>query len=120
VQQQGDRHLLLLADGLGHGPLAAEASLAAVRIFQENSHYSPPGIMAALHTALRSTRGAAVAIADITLNEQTVCYTGVGNIASALITTQRSVSMVSHNGTVGMRCEKFSLTPIPGCQVGYW
>lgn len=101
-----DRHLILVADGLGHGPLAAQASLEAVRIFRTQSHGHPPEILETAHTALRSTRGAAIAIAEIDLHQQTVAYAGIGNIAGCLCTAEQSISMVSHNGTVGHELRK--------------
>lgn len=106
VQGQGERHQLLVADGLGHGPQAAAASLAAVHTFQEQEQQSPPQILEGAHAALRSTRGAAVAIAELDLENQTVCYAGVGNIAGAIVQANRSTSLVSYNGTVGHELRK--------------
>nr|WP_290225301.1 SpoIIE family protein phosphatase [Trichocoleus desertorum] len=109
-QMVGDRQLLMIADGLGHGPLAAQASLEAVKIFQEQAQQDSAAILTAMHGALRSTRGAAVAIAAVNLQEQTVQYVGVGNIAGRLLdpesANERSTSMVSHNGTVGFEMRK--------------
>lgn len=101
-----DRCLVLVADGLGHGALAAQASLEAVQVFQEQSHCPPADILATAHQALRNTRGAAIAIAEINPRQQTVTYAGIGNIASCLCTAQQSTSMVSHNGTVGHELRK--------------
>lgn len=103
-----DRYLLMVADGLGHGPQAAEASLAAVRILQENGHRPPPEILAAAHASLRSTRGAAVAITELNLQTEAVCYAGVGNISGCLVSGDRSTSMVSYNGTVGHEVRKIN------------
>ncbi|MBL1178294.1 ATP-binding SpoIIE family protein phosphatase [Pantanalinema sp. GBBB05] len=100
------RYLILVADGLGHGTLAAHASLEAVRVFQEQSHCPPADILATAHQALRSTRGAAIAIAAIDIDQQTVVYAGIGNIAGCLCTAEQSTSMVSHNGTIGHELRK--------------
>lgn len=116
-QTIGDRQLLMIADGLGHGPLAAQASLEAVRIFQEQAQHDPAEIMKAMHEVLRSTRGAAVAIAEVNLQQQTVQYVGVGNIAGSLLETEatheRSTNMVSHNGTVGFEMRKVQTFSYP-------
>lgn len=106
IQSLDDRELLMVADGLGHGPQAAEASLAAVQIFQENDQYHPPEILATTHAALRSTRGAAIAIAELNLQTGAVCYAGVGNISGCLVSGDRSNSMVSYNGTIGHEVRK--------------
>ena len=112
IDRCGDRTLLLVADGLGHGPLAAEASLEAVRIFRENVCQSPKEIIEAAHAALRSTRGAAMAIAEVNFEKQAVRFAGVGNISASVLSPNqeiglaRSYSMVSHNGTVGHEVRK--------------
>lgn len=104
--QSSGRSLLLVADGLGHGPLAAQASLEAVRIFRENVRLSPKQIVEAAHAALRSTRGAAMAIAEVDFERLAVRFAGIGNIAATILSPQGSYSMVSHNGTVGHEVRK--------------
>ena len=106
TEQQADRSLLLVADGLGHGSLAAQASLEAVRIFRENVSLSPKEIVEAAHAALRSTRGAAMAVAEVNFEQQSVRFAGVGNIAGTVFSPEGSYSMVSHNGTVGHEVRK--------------
>jgi anti-sigma regulatory factor (Ser/Thr protein kinase) len=94
------RHLVVVADGLGHGELAAEASYQAIRVAKKHYQCSPQEILELMHGELRSTRGAAVAIAQVDFNQQVVCFAGVGNIAGSIITSE-SRSMVSYNGIVG-------------------
>jgi anti-sigma regulatory factor (Ser/Thr protein kinase) len=106
VEHQGDRHLILMADGLGSGTLAAEASREAVKIFRANAQLNPKAILEKAHTALRSTRGAAVAIAEINFTSQTVRFAGVGNVAGVIINSAERRSMVSYNGTIGHQVRK--------------
>lgn len=101
-----NRHLLLVADGLGHGPQAAQASLTAVNALWESAENTPSEIIQAAHKALRSTRGAAVAIADLDLERQQLTYTGVGNIAGCIFNQGHSSSMISHHGTLGHEVRK--------------
>jgi anti-sigma regulatory factor (Ser/Thr protein kinase) len=54
---------LLVADGLGHGPEAAEAAVEAVRLFQRFNGHRPPVLLDYIHGGLRATRGAAVSVA---------------------------------------------------------
>ncbi len=75
---------LMVVDGLGHGLLAAEASAAAVRVFLKQSALEPDALIQAIHSALRSTRGAAVAVARIDAARGVLRYAGVGNIAAVL------------------------------------
>lgn len=97
---------LLVADGLGHGPLASEAAMQAARLFRTTRSRTLPDLLAAIHDALRSTRGAAVAIADIDLGKQVVKFAGVGNIAGAVVSAAGTKNMVSLNGTAGVEMRK--------------
>lgn len=100
------RGLLLVADGLGHGPAAASASSEAVRIFQKQPHRSPHTIIEAAHAALKSTRGAALAIAEIDFEQASVRFAGIGNIAASISSFTEHHNLVSHNGTVGHEVRK--------------
>ncbi|WP_017653294.1 ATP-binding SpoIIE family protein phosphatase [Fortiea contorta] len=100
------RSLLLVADGLGHGPAAASAALAAVKIFQEDDHRSPGAIIEAAHAALRSTRGAVLAIAEIDFEQECLRFAGIGNIAASMISFTEDQSLLSYNGTVGHEIRK--------------
>ncbi|NMG06022.1 ATP-binding SpoIIE family protein phosphatase [Brasilonema sp. UFV-L1] len=101
-----ERCLILVADGLGHGSLAAQASTEAVRVFHEHIHHTPREIMEAAHKALRSTRGAAVGIAEINFADQSVRFAGVGNIAGIILCDTKRQNLVSYNGTVGCEVRK--------------
>lgn len=118
VYQSSARSLILVADGLGHGPGAAEASLKAVSIFQENTNLSPKQIIELAHPALRSTRGAAMAIAEIDFEQQTLRFAGVGNISGVIVTETDSRSMVSYNGTVGHQVFKLQEFTYPWSKAG--
>jgi anti-sigma regulatory factor (Ser/Thr protein kinase) len=97
---------LLVADGLGHGSSAAAAVDEAVRIFQEQTSFQPEHVLAVLHAGLRSTRGAAAAVALIDGNRREIRYAGVGNISASVLTGNGSRSLVSHNGTLGLQMRK--------------
>lgn len=92
---------ILLADGLGHGPLAAAASQEAVRLFETHSDTAPAVVLSTLHAGLRPTRGAAVAAASIDPVARRVTYGGIGNIAGFITDSGGVRRMVSHSGTAG-------------------
>ena len=100
--QREGRCTVLVADGLGHGILAAEASEAALNVFRLRGAARPAEFMALAHTALRPTRGAAAALAEIDPARGTIRYAGVGNIAGRVVTGETTRSMISHNGTLGL------------------
>jgi hypothetical protein len=100
VERQG-RTLVALVDGLGHGPDAALASAAATRVVASRPDASPTVLIEAMHGALRSTRGAAVAIADVQPSRGTLTFVGVGNVAATIHSRSGPRSLASNNGTVG-------------------
>jgi anti-sigma regulatory factor (Ser/Thr protein kinase) len=95
------RSIYIVADGLGHGPSAAEASAEAIRIFAESAHLPPARILEDAHGALAKTRGAAVSIAEIDHTKGLLNYAGVGNVAGAILQGSKTRSMISMNGTLG-------------------
>ena len=101
ISEQPERSLILLVDGLGHGEFAAQAAREAVRVFEENLQRSPAQIIQAAHGPLRSTRGAAMAVAEINYKEGVLRYAGLGNIAGTVASGGATRSLVSHNGTAG-------------------
>jgi anti-sigma regulatory factor (Ser/Thr protein kinase) len=107
VQEDSQRTLLMIVDGLGHGPLAAEAARTAVRAFRNNASLGTADILQTIHAALRSTRGAAVAVAAVDFDAQEVRFAGAGNIAGTVLVNGGSRSLVSHNGIVGHEVRKF-------------
>jgi anti-sigma regulatory factor (Ser/Thr protein kinase) len=94
---------IFVADGLGHGPLAASASQAAVAVFSARPFDAPSLMMQNCHRALSGTRGAVAACALLHCGEARLDYAGVGNIAGMVVTRESSRGMVSHNGTLGVQ-----------------
>jgi anti-sigma regulatory factor (Ser/Thr protein kinase) len=92
---------LMVVDGLGHGPLAAEAAHVAGMVFAQHHERALPEILDRIHGALRSTRGAAVSVARLDLGRSRVHFAGIGNVAGTLIAGPVVRKMVSHNGTAG-------------------
>lgn len=97
-----DRTLAVVVDGLGHGPEAAEASSAAIRVVRASPEASPAELVNLAHGALRATRGAAMAVAALDHDRGSVTFAGIGNISASLHGIDgASRSLASHNGTVG-------------------
>jgi anti-sigma regulatory factor (Ser/Thr protein kinase) len=63
IDQSGTTTTLFVADGLGHGPGAAEAAVEAVRLFRHFRGHQVSTLLEYLNGGLRATRGAAVSIA---------------------------------------------------------
>ncbi|GAA2586484.1 SpoIIE family protein phosphatase [Streptomyces roseoviolaceus] len=97
----GDRVTLLLADGLGHGPKAAEASGAAVAELRGVADLPPAEILRHLGRTLRPTRGAAVSVAQLDVPSGQLSFAGVGNVGGRLRTDGTWKPLLSHPGIVG-------------------
>jgi anti-sigma regulatory factor (Ser/Thr protein kinase) len=94
---------ILVADGLGHGPLAATAARTAAAAFDKQPFDPPAESMKHLHQALSGGRGAAAACAVIDAAGSKLTYSGVGNISGSVVSAERSRGMVSHNGILGVQ-----------------
>ena len=104
---EADRQFaVIVADGLGHGPLAAEPAEAAARVFRTNPFVRPAATIEAAHRSLSGSRGAAVAVTHVSLNAKSLDYAGIGNIAGAILGAGTSQGLISHNGTVGLQFRK--------------
>ena len=101
AKHQGDDLSVLVADGLGHGPLAADAARAAIRAYDLGNGRADAETIQRLHQALRPTRGAAASIMVLpkVLNE--VAFIGVGNVFGVVSSALETRRMTNFNGTLG-------------------
>ncbi|WP_432159860.1 ATP-binding SpoIIE family protein phosphatase [Streptomyces sp. NRRL F-5630] len=93
--------LVMMCDGLGHGPLAARAGELAVEAFLSSTAREPDEVLRVLHGALRGGRGAAVGVAKLDLATRRVRFCGAGNISAYVIGEGRRRSLGSAPGIVG-------------------
>lgn len=106
VKERGDGLICLVADGLGHGALASEASRKAINLFDQSYERAPGDILHLLHAGLHQTRGAAVAVVLIDRKAGLVRVASVGNISGVIFNAQGTQRLMSHNGTVGHTVRK--------------
>lgn len=100
------RAMLAVIDGLGHGPLAAEAAEAAVRCLEAMSlEVRVLEAFQAVHQALRETRGAVGTLCIVNGQRMEAC--AVGNVT--LATNNLSVPLVMSAGVLGRQVQKFRL-----------
>lgn len=92
---------LLVADGLGHGFEASEASERAVTCFRATAGHTVRDRIRLIHEALLPTRGAAIALAHVDFAAARVTYGGLGNISGVIARPGESRSLVSLHGTAG-------------------
>ena len=105
TSEDGDGKLsLMLADGLGHGPLASDAAEAAGAAFDAEPFAAPRAVIETAHGRMHGTRGGAVAVARV--DGGALRYAGVGNISGSVVSPSGSQGLVSHNGTAGVQVRK--------------
>ena len=109
---------VMVADGLGHGPEAAIAAQLAGAAFEGEAFAPPEQFYRSLHRSLNGSRGAALARAVIGASGD-IQYSGIGNIAGSLVSSERSRGLASQNGTVGVQIRNHFLAfahvmPAPG------
>ena len=106
VSSIGNVRTLLVADGLGHGPEAAEASVQAVRLFHRYNGHTVLNLIDYVHGGLRATRGAAVSIARFDPAAKQIAFSGIGNVAGIIVASGQTKRMVSMAGTAGYSARK--------------
>ena len=118
VWSAGELTSVFVSDGLGHGRDAAAASAVAVAAFLRNAERSADDVMAAVHDALRATRGAAIALGELDWRRGVLHFCGLGNISAVISRAegkdQHLVSLAGIAGHVARRLQKFTYPWQPG------
>lgn len=107
IHHHADGALALMADGLGHGVQAGEASGAAIAAVGTQSKKNLSELLETMHAGLRHTRGAAAAIAEIRPGPRLVKFAGIGNISATISMVGSVRHAVSLNGTLGHQARLF-------------
>jgi len=106
VRCQGNRLLLAMIDGLGHGEAASDCARAAIATIEKNITQPLEPIIRATHEALREMRGAVMGLAAIDRAAGTVEYAGIGNTDFRIIGGRERLRFISLNGTLGSRLDR--------------
>lgn len=102
IWSAGDLTSIFLSDGLGRGREAADATSLAVEAFRQHADSSAADVIHHVYLALRSTRGAAVAMARLDRRDGRVHFCGLGNIAAVILRPGGpDQHLISHNGIAG-------------------
>ncbi|NML44428.1 anti-sigma regulatory factor [Ramlibacter sp. G-1-2-2] len=111
----GEQATAIVADGLGHGPQAAEAAREAVATFLEDPTATPSDTLRRIHGRLRRTCGAAVAVLHANAAAGTITTVGAGNVVGRVISGVSDRSVLTADGTAGraIRTPVETTTPWP-------
>ncbi|ACD20115.1 ATP-binding SpoIIE family protein phosphatase [Paraburkholderia phytofirmans] len=102
VRRVGGSLWMTLLDGLGHGPMAFEASNRAVSVFLEADPGDlPADVLRRAHQGIKATRGAVMAVAMFDAGRREMSFAGVGNIVGIVAREDRAQHLLSTDGTVG-------------------
>jgi negative regulator of sigma-B (phosphoserine phosphatase) len=114
-EESGDRYLVepfpggvtvVVVDGLGHGPRAAEVAKAAIAALVGHGHEPVGLLIQRCHKALLGTRGVVMSVASFNVLNETMTWAGVGNVAGVLlranpVTGRGRESLLPRGGVVG-------------------
>jgi anti-sigma regulatory factor (Ser/Thr protein kinase) len=95
--------LFIVADGLGHGELARQASSRAVNLVPENVDRSLDSLMADAHSALQDSRGAVMVAGRV--GPDHLELVGIGNVTAHVYGLQRTKRFTGTSFVVGARGE---------------
>jgi serine phosphatase RsbU (regulator of sigma subunit) len=108
VDVGGTAALFGVADGLGHGAAAETAALRADEVVNRSRNEPLDVLLQLCHRGLTDTRGAAITLARIDFETDTLSWIGIGNVTADLITksaagVQIRASALLSGGIVGYR-----------------
>jgi anti-sigma regulatory factor (Ser/Thr protein kinase) len=106
IKRVGDRQLLTMIDGLGHGLGALQAAREAVATIESLAPQSLETIIKSTHEALRPTRGAVLGLAAIDCVTGQIEYAGIGNTDFRVLGGRSPMRLISLNGTLGSRLDR--------------
>jgi anti-sigma regulatory factor (Ser/Thr protein kinase) len=101
LRQNGTALLAMMADGLGHGPMAAEGAACAIESFRRSNETSPEKLIREIHRALRVTRGGAVSVVRLDAARREIRFVGVGNVLGLVTGPGFAKNFVAMPGIVG-------------------
>lgn len=107
---------LVMADGLGHGPLAHAASGATVGLGDLRA--SPAQLLGRAHEASRGTRGSAAAALRRNDADGSFDFASVGNLQCVIDRRGDMQTLISQNGTVGAAFPTVRETRVAGGERG--
>jgi hypothetical protein len=107
VKECEGKTLCAVADGLGHGPLAATAATVIIdKLKTIRSLSSPSGMIEVAHQAAKSTCGASLGVAILNPDAREARFAGVGNVSAIVVSGGVRNHLISYNGVVGHEYRK--------------
>lgn len=108
IAELSDELRIILADGLGHGLLAALAARKAIAIFQSSLQSGLSACLTKIHQELYNTRGAAASLISLNWAAGEIIMAGVGNVAVRILAADTTKAFLGDNGTLGAGIRKIT------------
>ncbi|WP_257351841.1 PP2C family serine/threonine-protein phosphatase [Pseudalkalibacillus decolorationis] len=110
VKETDEYFICLVADGLGSGEAARDASSKAVEIVEKHHSLDVKSLMSMCNEALYQTRGAVITLFKCYFKEQKLEYCGVGNIRFVISAPNgKIVNPLSKSGFLSGRPSNFAV-----------
>ena len=106
----GDRLLVAVIDGLGHGPFAALAAEAAVKFIEANRDLDLKPLFTGCSEALRATRGVVMTVIQVDRATGQAWHAAIGNV-EARIHGSGDVPLITTPGVIGARMRTLRVRP---------
>lgn len=115
VKPTKDGAMLVVVDGLGHGPEAVYASKKVVNCLESNGDKSLIEIVKDCHENLKGTRGAVLSIARLNGVNRELSWLSVGNVEGILMCRNEQSShefkqLILRSGVVGYKLPKLNIS----------
>ncbi|MBA2651373.1 MAG: SpoIIE family protein phosphatase [Tatlockia sp.] len=122
IKELRDSTLLMVVDGLGHGPDAAHAAKTAIETVDAHAAKPIETLFELCHQALNQTRGAAITIVKLDLNYN-MTYKAIGNVMGVHWhiderSKLKQKSFLLEGGIVGYELPLSSTVREVSCQAG--
>lgn len=111
---------IAIIDGLGHGSQAAHATAAAQEVLASHPDLPPDAAVLACHQALARTRGAAIGVMHVDLDNWLLTYAAVGNTEARLVRPEKTDRLIAYRGIVGRHMRTVRLFQFELSSVGDW
>ncbi|PYZ95467.1 phosphoserine phosphatase [Alteribacter lacisalsi] len=108
ISSDDDYVICAVADGLGSGEEAMEASSAVIRCIEEHEDESVEELMARCNNVLLNTRGAVLTIIKLDIPSKEIVYSNIGNIGCIFYPPSgKLVRPIPSRGYMSGRRQKF-------------
>ncbi|MBN1978979.1 MAG: SpoIIE family protein phosphatase [Anaerolineae bacterium] len=115
IESHPDGVLVVVVDGLGHGPQAAEVTQVAIAALKGHADKSVDFLFKRCHRELAGTRGVVMSLASLDARGGAMTWAGVGNVTGLLLRADSQAerareTLLPRGGVVGYRLP--SLYPV--------